>query len=465
MNPKQRTIIVAILIVFTVVAGLLSPVLLDSMMVFGKYIPESDLAAGYVYAVAWAFVIAFSIVFWPVSKIERSDLIVAWTARCFVTLILLPLIESTSPIADAYNYYSIPRGQDFVFTGIDFKWGTQNIYNLIWIHNHIFPDSFHLLKVTWSLIGMLGMLIFYRAAILLTGRADRRVFYLLALTPSVLFWSSILGKDPIVFLGMSLYAYGVIAWYKNNSSKHLGLALLGILIVSLIRSWYGPTMVLPLLAFIWGKKPNGSTRSMITRVAMLLLLGIALGIVWSNSRFSGSFGSADSLLETTNTINEGFAVGNSANQSGAITSIPSLISNLPLAIFTALFRPLPGEVMNPLGLLSGIEGFLLSICAIFALRRVRRSDLRNPTFVWTMVFILLWAAQYGVTASGNLGSLVRYRLQALPFLIGIVAYLLQKVPSRAADASKRSQRIQSVSHHEKCKAEINLPLAHFWRAK
>jgi hypothetical protein len=62
--------------------------------------------------------------------------------------------------------------------------------------------------------------------------------------------------------------------------------------------------------------------------------------------------------------------------------------------------------------------------AVIGLLRMRRRFLFDPVFMWALVFTLLWSAQYGATTAGNLGSLVRYRLQVYPFLIGIIIYLL-----------------------------------------
>ena len=39
---------------------------------------------------------------------------------------------------------------------------------------------------------------------------------LLGLYPSIIFWSSILGKDPIAFLGIGMYVFGVVGWSRTS---------------------------------------------------------------------------------------------------------------------------------------------------------------------------------------------------------------------------------------------------------
>jgi len=64
------------------------------------------------------------------------------------------------------------------------------------------------------MVGFIAMYIFYRTAVIFLHHEDKRLFYTLALFPSIVFFSSILGKDPIVLLGIALYVYGVVGIYQ-----------------------------------------------------------------------------------------------------------------------------------------------------------------------------------------------------------------------------------------------------------
>ncbi len=77
------------------------------------------------------------------------------------------------------------------------------------------------MKLDVAMAGLAGVYIFYRAAVLFLGREDMRILLVLGLTPSILFWSSILGKDPIVMLGMAVYSYGAVALWKRRRLSSL----------------------------------------------------------------------------------------------------------------------------------------------------------------------------------------------------------------------------------------------------
>ena len=133
--------------------------------------------------------------------------------------------------------------------------GTTNIVSLSWLHQQIIPASYHAMKVSFAMVGLIAIYVFYRAAARFLGREDIRVLYLVALFPGSLFWSSILGKDPVILLGISLYIYGVVALntYRGRDLKRLTYLIslaAGVALASFIRFWLGPILLAPLVVFV-----------------------------------------------------------------------------------------------------------------------------------------------------------------------------------------------------------------------
>jgi hypothetical protein len=404
--------------------GAFVPFFLNVVIELGANIPSPDLISDYVFAFGWALALGGLIVLLPITSHHRADLLIAWSIRCGVTLGFMLLAESFYPVLDSYSYYERPKAANFEWSGFDISSGSSNIRNLVWLHDLVLPDSYHALKVTWSFFGLLGGYFFYRAVVLLLGHDDRRAFYILSLTPSILYWSSNLGKDPISFLGIGLYALGTVGWYRRKSKGYLLLMLLGVVIATYIRSWYGPLLLAPLVAFAITTSRGQGSKGFIARLSFVGLLGVGMIYALGKTPFGSSLESTESLLETTNTINSNFSKGGSAVEVSASGSLSEFLLNLPVGAFTALFRPLPGEVMNLFGIMSGLENLVILALAMIALTRLRLRHLRNPVFLWAVILVGLWAVMYGATASTNLGTIVRYRLQVLPLLIGLVAYLV-----------------------------------------
>ncbi|MBI4679902.1 MAG: hypothetical protein HY753_01485 [Nitrospirae bacterium] len=95
---------------------------------------------------------------------------------------------------------------------------------------------------------------------------------------------------------------------------------------------------------------------------------------------------------------------------------------VPYGMFTVLFRPLPGEVNNIFGFLAGMEDSFLLILFVLAIKRARWQELIEPLSIWAILLIVIWAAAYAFVGF-NLGTVCRYRLQILPFFLGLLMYM------------------------------------------
>ncbi|MGL4498361.1 MAG: hypothetical protein ACRCU2_04795, partial [Planktothrix sp.] len=327
------------------VLGMVYSDFLNLVPTWGHYIlavvPDNDMLRDYNIGMMWAIALGFSILLWPVPESDKRCLLWLWLAKCAVTLGFMLIYENGFGILDAYGYFAASLRDDFPWQQVSIGGsGTTNIAAISWLHNQIFPASYHALKVSFSMIGLLGIYLFYRFLILLTNSPNPKWLYLLGLYPSILFWSSILGKDPIVFLGISIYCYGVLKWYKSQNYSYIFLAIAGVLLAIFIRIWLGVILLFPLMVFA-----VVSTRSFIARLVMAGLT-VALFLVMVN-QFSSYFAveSLDEMVSTVDTLAQGQATGGSAQDIPRFFNVRDMITFFPIALFTTLFRPLPGELM------------------------------------------------------------------------------------------------------------------------
>jgi hypothetical protein len=94
-------------------------------------------------------------------------------------------------------------------------------------------------------------------------------------------------------------------------------------------------------------------------------------------------------------------------------------------MFAALFRPLPGEIMNPFGILAGLENLTLLVLFIFSIRQFGKKLVLDKNHLLVLLILLIWSGIYGFISFQNLGSGVRFRLQAMPFLIYFIVNAYQ----------------------------------------
>jgi hypothetical protein len=280
-------------------------------------------------------------------------------------------------------------------------------------------NSYHAMKLDLAMVGLVGVWIFYRGAVLFLGREDLRILLVLGLTPSILFWSSILGKDPIVMFGVAIYAYGAVALSKRRQVKYLLLVAFGIVIASIIRVWLAPIMALPLTVLLLYTYGSFITRILWGAAGATLTLMLLQPLMVS---FKAA--TAKELIEAAVHSGSGFEGGGSAQGLKVVMGgWGDLIRFAPWGSFSALFRPLPGEVMNAFGLMSGLEDLVLLCLLARALGRTRWRDLNDPVILGAVTLLVMWSFVYGLISSHNMGSAVRYRLQVLPVLILVMLYL------------------------------------------
>jgi hypothetical protein len=164
--------------------------------------------------------------------------------------------------------------------------------------------------------------------------------------------------------------------------------------------------------------------------------------------FADRFGleSSQDVLVTVSRIQQGSTYGGSTqNAEVDLSNSSSALAYLPLGIFTVLFRPLPGEVLTPFGLLAGLDGGLMLVLLLLAIWRVRLKQLGQPIVLWASVVILLWATFYAFGASYNLGTISRYRLQILPILLCLLLYLSQKRVRQVSPTAPPALALSNVS--------------------
>jgi hypothetical protein len=376
-------------------------------------------------ALVWAVVLAGGIALWPIPLAHKRALVLLWLVRVGVVLGFMLFYESHYGLdATTYFHEGLATRDPLALLGPDNS-GTDRIIGLVALHGQMLP-YYHAMKLTWAAAGLLAVYAFYRAAVLYLGREDLRVLYLLGLFPSVLFWGSILGKDPITLLGIALYCWGVVGFICSRRLRYVVLAAIGIALAAWIRMWLGLIFLLPLVVFLM----LGRT-GMLSRVVAVVLVVPAFVLAMQSFGERFAIESAQDLVATTDQLSQGWAHGGSGQRlAGGFGSPGQMVAFIPLGVFTALFRPLPGEVLNPFGLMAGAENALLLALLMVILLRGRWRRLRDPILAWAALVVLVWAAIYGFISYQNLGSGFRFKAQIMPILLLLLVALASRRPVR-----------------------------------
>jgi hypothetical protein len=388
----------------------------------GVNVPADDIVRDYAWGVAWACILFVLILVCPIRWAHKKLLAAGWLVKCLIALVLMLPYEEYYPWADCWTYFQRAHLGLAELTPNLTQGGADLIVWLGALHLEIGPNSYHAMKLSFAMAGLVGVYLFYLAAELLLGRAAPWMFWALLLYPSILFWSTILGKDPLMLAAIGLNAWGVVNFVVRRTNASLVAVLVGAGAASAIRIWMGPILILPCLLIV-GLRIQSVTK----RIAAVVLVGMTLAVLAPAAADRLRLDRAADLLEATQTLTGGWDRANSSLKLDVeLNSTWDLMLFTPQSVFIAFFRPLPGDVANAFGWFAGFENLgllLLSICAAF---HVRLRHFRNPIFLWAVALLTTWGLAYSVVAYKDLGTAARFKLQVLPIMLGLIAFLLRQ---------------------------------------
>jgi hypothetical protein len=192
----------------------------------------------------------------------------------------------------------------------------------------------------------------------------------------------------------------------------------GLLVIALVRTW----VALIVIISITGGAVIGS-RSRALGFGVLLLGAVALAFTWQQLIASFAISELDDVLALTSHYSTGWHQGGSAlSKVPEFHSWRDVVVFFPEGAFTALFRPLPGEVSGAFALLAGFENLVLLVVVFTAVVRVRRWLRVDAALLAMLAFIAGWLITYAPISFQNLGTAVRFKMQVLPFVL-LVGYL------------------------------------------
>ncbi len=387
---------------------------------------------------------------------SRRLLIIGWIGKLFIALVAMLFYEYLYGL-DSLSYFLLAiTGEHDFFPDHNFREdmmfslvseekilhgniGQANTLRFMVIAASITGTYFHAMKVLCTFLGFLGSWWLYRSVVAAFGRPCPLMFYLLVFFPSIVFWSTSLGKDPVQFFFLGIYVYGGTIWFTQGRASALGVIGIGLLGTYLIRPWqaFMAGGVLLLAAFA-GKLRLAQMMLMLALLTPILLF--AGSNVLTNFGIMGKLEeegvfvmrevvgemlqkkAAGYAYETQRYGGSGVNFGVDLDPSSDMIVTPSI----PMVVFSGLFRPLPNDITNPLTAMAAAENTLLISLAAIALLKFRVKYLRDPLVIWPVLYCPAWAGMYGIIVMANFGAGARYKLLMWPFAILLLTMLLTK---------------------------------------
>jgi len=325
--------------------------------------------------------------------------------------------------ADAFHYWTVGRALADQFQTGGWSvfhppyWSTNLINNVSGVAALLIGDALPTLFIAFALIPLAGTYCFYRAFVIVFPDGDRWLFGLLAaLSPSLLFWSSFLGKDSPIQYFIALTCLGFAKVTHQAGLQGALLCAVGLSGTLLMRAHVAAILAIAMtLPYLIGKSRRGSghkaTKLILIPVLLLstyFLISQAHAFLYSNTNSADS----TSVFQEADTITKNSHTGGSAFNGG--TSLPIRIAEAPVL----MFRPFPWEIHNGLALVSAVESMGLLIFCLVQRREIwsMLRDWRNPYVGFLLMYSIVFSITFGATIS-NFGILARQRIMMTPIVI------------------------------------------------
>jgi hypothetical protein len=259
---------------------------------------------------------------------------------------------------------------------------------------------------------------------------QRQMAFAVLFIPSVVFWGSGLLKDSITFACVALYtaSFYQIIKKRNKILIHLFFIFFASYLLIMIKPYIFfallPGSVLWVGGLAVAKVKNKLLKSTLTPF-FLLIAGVSGYLMLRTLGSSLGEYRIDNVLNkaviTQQDLKSDYYGGASFNIGDFDPSVRGILGKAPIAIVSALFRPYLWEAYNPGMLVSGIENIILMSLTLYLLWKLRFYNLfrlmfRHHFLFFSMSFSLFFAFSVGLTTS-NFGSLVRYKIPAIPFFV------------------------------------------------
>ena len=290
----------------------------------------------------------------------------------------------------------------FAFITMDNYWISSLYFSLI-----SFFAALHLAKIIWSRAPGLGL-----------PAVVAFLFF-----PTCVFWTSGILKESLAMSGLYFVAalFLQIWWKQKISIIAVLLAIISIWIAWNLKYYYVGLFV-PILLVAWltrkitdWKKIENLSVTIFLFLSMLLIPVVIAGLIHPNL----SLGRVLNVLVTNNILFvEASDPDNVIHYYNLDDTWFSIIMNSPWALLSGLFRPFIWEAAGALKFFASIENLFLLALTFISLRSL--PEIKKSPDRLLVVAILVYSCVLCIflaISTPNFGTLVRYRIGFMPFLL------------------------------------------------
>jgi hypothetical protein len=348
----------------------------------------------------------------------------------FLYLVFKPDIPRNEFLTYNYEfYYEYGRGMIYFF-----NFSAYNVARLAGVASVPAFNSFIAMALLFAAISYIGVWHLFKVFIYYFPDLHQKFAIAIFFIPSVFFWGSGILKDTITFAALGMITYNLFAIFilrKKiiwNALLFFYCAFLIINIKAYILFSYLP------LSFFWlfPDSINKITSQRIRFIIKPLVYGLTFTLLPFSLSILGQFNekfSTENIMEFAKAhqtdLKQDVYYGEKGGSRFDIGyfdgSFSSFVQVAPQAIIATFFRPFLWEARNPVMFLAALEALwmtylFLNILFKYGLKSFYLALINNPFIQFAFIYALAFGFFVGFTTP-VFGSLVRYKIPALPFFV------------------------------------------------
>lgn len=267
--------------------------------------------------------------------------------------------------------------------------------------------------------------------------------------PTIMLWSSGICKDTITFGGICYLFAGFIRLFILHQKFLISSIwiLLGYALCLNIKSYILYASLPFLLLFLWHQFYTRPYRRSFKIIGLTVNFTLIVVLIFYSQEVM-SWGESN-VLSVFEERFLGGAKGLSVSEAGSsydlgidyfsISGISELFQYAPRSIILSLFRPYPTDVRSTNMVLNMLESMALLGFFLFVFIRTRlfffKCILQQPWVLFCILYSLTFSFFIGL-ASGNFGTLVRYKIPMMPFFILALIIIYREFQMQAQQKKK-----------------------------
>lgn len=347
---------------------------------------------------------------------KNKIFIYGWILKACVTLFVVLLLEYLYPGLDQFSYYVASSYYPDKYASHPFSSGIPAIIQFNSYVAILFGKSLYSMKIVSSFFAFLGLILFYKTYELLTYKQEIKnnlSQYYLFIIPSILIWTSLLGKDSLILFPIGLFVYAYFSFLTKKNLLWFLIILVSLLLAFLVRPWI--PLILVFTVLLHNFKLN-KFYLFLTPIALILMYIISIKLFQQLN-----IESFNELFARLGQLQQSFSRGGSKVELALIEDIWDYTRYFIPNAFITLFYPLPflGTTNIFLWFFSFENLVIFGLIIIYVLPKLIKL-IKNYNTRFFLILIFGWLLLYVILSPGNLGTAIRYKVQIIPVIIVLI---------------------------------------------